>query len=175
MLKQHTSSRGLATAQLHRQGPVSPTACWPDGQVTWWRTVQRNPAPTMTQDWKCLLAFNDPETVSWWLARDLPYRLQNWVKSNGSLVLNKDVCFSQRSLLEQTINNKTNSPSSHPWALLLQAGLGPQDLWQQASIPSGLNRSSLMVSFFPEEFKSHPHDQFLFKFTQDLLAQLSKA
>lgn len=76
------------------------------GEVTWWRTVRRNPAPAMMQDCKCLLAFNDPDTASRWLARDLPYRLQNWVKSNSSLVLNKDVCSRQLALLEQTVNKR---------------------------------------------------------------------
>lgn len=41
--------------------------------------------------------------------------------------------------------------------------------------PSGLNRTSCVISLFPEGFYCHPCDCFFFKFTQSLLVQFSKA
>lgn len=104
ILKKHTPRGSLATPYL-LWGP-NPTACQL-GEVTWWRVVQRNPAPAMPWDHKCLLAFNDPYTRHWWLARDLPCRLENWVKPKSSLVLNKDMLAS----LEQTVTECDQLPT----------------------------------------------------------------
>lgn len=162
MLKKHTPSRRLATPEL-LWGP-NPTACQLD-EVTWWRLVQRNPDPAMTWDYKHLLAFNDPHTTHWWLARDLPCRLEIWVKPDSSLVLNKDML----ALLEQTATECEQLPT-HPalsgHTTLASAHRLCRVVWTQLHV----GPTSLLKDFILTQ-----KTVLFFKFTPSLIAQLSKA
>lgn len=111
----------------------------------------------MTWHYKHLLAFNDPHTTHWWLARDLPCRLENWVKPKSSLVLNKDLL----ALLE-TVTKCDQLPTPHlPWPTGSAA-----IVWTQVHVWS----ASFLKDFIPTW-----RTALFFIFTQRLIVQLSKA